>query len=128
MCGLGHSDLRASSPYISCGQNWTMAPNPLKVQGCRNWSKAQRWSIIEAHVLTVFSLFKKKILSYYNALKQYFFIFVCAGSLLLTWAFSSCSDRELLSNYGMWILGPVGFSSCCSQAPECGLSSCGEQA
>ena len=95
MCGMGHSDLRALSPYISCGKNWTMAPNPLKVQGCRNWSKAQRWSIIKAHVLTVFSLFFKKILSYYNALKQYLFLSVlglcCSRGLSLVAATGSYS-------------------------------------
>ena len=96
MCGLGHSDLRASSPYISCGQNWTMAPNPLKVQGCRNWSKAQRWSIIEAHVLTVFSLFKKKyfhIIMHLNSISLFLSVLglCCSRGLSLVAATGSYS-------------------------------------
>ena len=71
--------------------------------------------------------------------KNFYFIFGCAGSLLLCGLFSSCSERGLLpsgvrashcsgfSYLGAWALGLTGFGRCGSWALEHRLSSCGTQ-
>ena len=42
------------------------------------------------------------------------FIFGCAGSPLLCWLFSSCSEQELVSSCSVWASHCCGFS--CSGA------------
>ena len=71
--------------------------------------------------------------------KNFYFIFGCAGSLLLCGLFSSCSERGLLpsgvrasrcsdfSCLGAWALGLKGFGRCGSWALGHRLSSCGTQ-
>ena len=64
----------------------------------------------------------------FNSLKIYFylliFIFDCAWVFVAAWAFSSCSERGLLSSWGVQpspvaaqTIGHVGFSSCDTWAP-----------
>ena len=86
--------------------------------GGKGWEGQPGTCLLGLYGLFAYALKKKKFI--------YFFIFGCAGSLLVR-LFSSCGEQGLLSTCGAPASHCSGFSCYRAQAVECQLSSCGSQ-